>query len=750
MPRIHGCAPRTGRTTAPRTLPGALALFVALALAARPAPAEEVLPDKEEGDLNAGLDPAPASLDRSTPRRAWGTFLASCGDGRSDLGAHLLNLGDVARSDRRVLGPVLARQLCEVLRATGQLALAEGLDDTPLGPLAEERPRNIAVVARVRPTDAGRAEELWLRRIKDRVGGGRSVWLLTRQTVSRIAPWFRALVRKEVGRRPVEVVNRGLGALPAGLAPRTPRDAIQTFVGLAARGKLGDAAHLLDLSQLPEAEQRERGRRLARRLAAVLKRVHPGSYSRVSNDPAGAPERDVPFDEEVVASASLDAGSVQIRLARHPLTRGEPVWLVSAATTAEIDALYERHGYGWVGDHLPLVFVGWQLAGVQLWQWLGLALFLGGAFLVGYLVSLVTRKLLLRLSGLTSWRWDDLLVARIGSPLTLALAALALALALPVLALAKGPHELLRSGCKLTGLLALGWVLVRIVDVIGDQAFGYFKERKDDMGMAMVPVARKILKPIIAAIVLVVALQNVGMNVSGLLAGLGIAGLAISLAGKNTIENLFGSLIIAFDRPFKLGDTIKVGELQGTVEDLGLRSTRVRTVERTLVTIPNAQLADSRVENLSRRDRMRLFAKLGVRYETAPDQLRLIVDETKRYLLAHPRVWQESFSVRFVGYGESTLDLEVACYIATADWGEFTGIREAILLDLGSILERAGTQLGFSSRALYMTKTGGLDAKKAKQASAVVRERGERGELCLPEIPDAVRAALRPPPASAP
>jgi MscS family membrane protein len=726
-----------------------LVALTLVALCAPPARADATLPDKEEADLNAGLDPAPASLDRSTPRRAWGALLAACREGRLEVGAQLLNLGDVARPDRKVLGPVLARQLCEVLRVSDQLSLDDALDDTSLGPLADgERPKNVAVVARVRTPGAGQAEELWLRRIKDRAGGSRVLWLLTRQSVSRIAGWYRALVRKEGWRAPVEVVNRGLGAIPPALRPRTPRDAIQSFVTLAARGKLRDAAHLLDLSQLPESEQAERGRRLARRLAAVLKRVHPQSYSRVSNDPAGAPEREVPFDEEVIATASLDASTVQLRLSRHPLARGEPVWLVSSTTVGEIDALYERHGYGWVGDHLPLFFVGWQLAGVQLWQWLGLGLFLVGALLVGALVSILTRRVLLRLTGLTPWRWDDLLVARVGAPLTLALATLALALALPLLALTKGPHELVRSGLKLAGLLSLGWILVRIVDVIGEQALGYFKERKDDLGTAMVPVARKILKPIIVAIVLVVALQNVGMNVSGLLAGLGIAGLAISLAGKNTIENLFGSLIIAFDRPFKLGDTIKVGELFGTVEDLGLRSTRVRTLERTLVTIPNAQLADSRVENYSQRDRMRLVAKLGVRYETAPDQLRLIVDETKRYLLAHARVWQEGFSVRFIGYGESTLDLEVICYVTTADWGEFTGIREAILLELGAIIERAGSEIAYPSRTLYMTKTGGLDAKKAKQASTTVRERHERGELCLPEIPDAVRAALRPPAAA--
>lgn len=736
--------------TRSRTLARCLSLAFGLFALGEPAARGQVvhLPETEETDVGAGLDLAPSTLDRSTPLRSWAALLEACGRSRWDVTAHLMNLGDIREADRRVLGAVLGRQLCEVLKAAGRLSGAEALDDTPLGPLSEERPRNFVVAARLQLPRAATLEELWIRRFKDRKSG-RALWLLTRQTVSQIASWYRALVKKEVGRAPVDAVNRGLGPAPAALKRATPRDAIESFVALSSRGKAAEAAHLLDLSQLPEVEQAKRGKRLARRLAAVLKRVHPGGYATVSNDPSGAPERDVPHDEETIAQASLDASTVQLRLARYPLTRGAPVWLFSAATVADIDALYERHGSGWVGDHLPPLFVTWQLAKVQLWQWIGLGLFLVGALLVGVLGSLILRRLLQRLSGLTSWTWDDLLVKKLGSPLTLALAALLFALALPLLVLSKTPHGLLLSGCKFVGLLAVGWMLIRIVDVIGEHTFGYFKERKDDMGMAMVPVARKILKPIILAIVLIVAMQNLGMNVGGLLAGLGIAGLAISLAGKSTIENLFGSLTIAFDRPFKLGDTIKVGELFGTVEDLGLRSTRVRTLDRTLVTIPNAQLADSRVENFSRRDRMRFVAKLGVRYETAPDQLRLIVDETKRLLLAHPRVWQEGFSVRFVGYGDSSLDLEVICYVTTPDWGEFTGIREALLLELGEIIERVGSEIAFPSRALYMTKAGTLDAKRAKQASATVKDRLARGELCLPEIPEAVRAALQPQPPSA-
>jgi MscS family membrane protein len=730
----------------------ALALSLALVglVAPRAARADRPLslPDKEEPDIGAGLDPAPPPLDRSTPRRAWRALEGACASKRPDLAAHVLNLGDVPEKDRKLVGAGLARQLCEVLRETGQTVAGEAIDDTPLGPMSDDRPHNFAVVARLKLPGADKPEEAWLRRFKDRAGS-RYLWLLTRQSVSQIPAWYRALVKRESGRAPVAAVNRGLGPLPARLRLATPRDAAQTFVALCAGGKLADAAHLLDLSALPAAEQAPRGERLARRLGLVLGRIHPGSYARMSNDALGAPERDVPHDEEVVAQAALEETRLQLRLARYPLLGRAPAWLWSAATVADIDALYSRYGYGWAGDHLPPAFTSLELAGIQLWQWLGLAIGIVLALVLGWLASLLVRRLLARISRLTGRRRDDTLVKRLGAPIALALATLFFVLELPLLVLAPEKHDRITTGCKLAALLALGWSLVRIVDVIGENAFGYYKERKDEMGMAMVPVARKILKPIIVVIVFIVALQNVGMNVGGLLAGLGIAGLAISLAGKNTIENLFGSLIIAFDRPFRVGDVIKVGDFTGTVEDLGLRSTRIRTIERTVVTIPNAQLADSKVENLARRDRLRFYAKLELRHETSADQLQLVVDEVKRYLLAHQRVWQEGFSVRLIGFGDSGVELEIHCYVTTADWGEFTGIREAMLLDLTAILERAGSERAYTSRTIYRAQDTPLDAERARQASAVVAERRARGELCLPEIPEAVRAALLPPPPAA-
>jgi MscS family membrane protein len=403
------------------------------------------------------------------------------------------------------------------------------------------------------------------------------------------------------------------------------------------------------------------------------------------------------------------------------------------------EAAGQRAG-SWLSSHLPPIFLEWQIFEVQLWQWIGIAIALAAALLLGYFVALLLRLLLQRLSAATRWRWDELVVRKMRGPFWIALAVLVFVIELPFLNLTKGPHDLLLGGARLLAILALGWFLIRIIDAVGEQVFTYFKTRGDDMGMAMVPVARKILKPIIIAIIAVVVLQNAGMNVGGLLAGLGIGGLAIALAGKNTLENLFGSIVISFDRPFRIGDWVKVGDIQGTVEDLGLRSTRLRTLDRSLVTIPNAQMADAKVENFSRRDRMKLQQTITLQPDAAPDQLVFIVDEAKRWLLAHPRIWQERFSVNVAGIGTMGFEIELLCWVATTEANELIAVREALLVELARIVDRAGAVMMPAAQP----SSRKVDPERSRQAAATVAARRAAGELTVPEIPEAVRQALRP------
>ena len=716
----------------------AITLLLPSATLAQERPA--TIPVKQEEELNKGLGDLPPSLDRTTPRRSWSAFLTACDNGKWEGGMHLLNLGDLAEAERKTLGAALTRQLCEVLKVTGQKS-ADELPDTTMGPMSEDQPRNYAIAATIKtPTGDG---EIWLRKVEDKKTAAQP-WLVTRKTVGQIQGWYQQLVKKQVVKvKKVEVLNPGLGKIPADLSLTSPRDAATTFADLARQGSYSEAAFTLDLSSLPKAKQKKRGKRLARRLALVLKRVHMGGYGGLSNDPTGAPETGVPLDEEVVARTKLDGEEHQIRLRRVQRADAPAVWVYSAATVAQVDPLYEQLGYGWAGDYLPPLFFDWEVLDVQLWQWLGLLGLALVALIFGFIASFFTRKLLLRLATFTSWDWDDDIVAAMNGPLRLSYWVLGYVIGLPFLALADQADGFMLAGCMLLGIMAAGWFLMRVTDMVGDIMLRIFKDRDDDMIVAMVPVARKIVKALIVAIVVIFALQNMGMDVGSLLAGLGIGGLAFALAAKTTLENLLGGITIAFDRPFKVGDYIQVGSMSGTVEDLGLRSTRIRTAGRSIITVPNGQMVDSKVENFAPRDRVLLDTTLGVQYDTSPDQIRYIIDEFKRYLLQNEMVYPEGWRVRFKGYGPSSQDIEVRCYVTTNSFADFTAHREKIYFDLGEIVAAAGAEFAFPSQTIYTGKDSHADADKARQAAKVVAERLQAGELCIPEVPEAVAARLK-------
>ena len=229
------------------------------------------------------------------------------------------------------------------------------------------------------------------------------------------------------------------------------------------------------------------------------------------------------------------------------------------------------------------------------------------------------------------------------------------------------------------------------------------------------------------------------LSLAAAVAGLGVGGIAVALAAQRSLENLFGGVTLFADRPVQVGDFFRYGTDVGTVEEIGLRSTRVRTLDRTVVTIPNAEFSNLRLENFAKRDRMRLWTMLGVRYETTPDQLRYLLARLREILLAHPRVTDDPARVRFVGFGAYSLDLEVFAYVDTDDWSELLGIREHIYLQFMDAVREAGTGFAFPSSTTYVARDDGLDADEMRQAEARVAAWREKGELPFPNFPDAHR-----------
>jgi MscS family membrane protein len=242
----------------------------------------------------------------------------------------------------------------------------------------------------------------------------------------------------------------------------------------------------------------------------------------------------------------------------------------------------------------------------------------------------------------------------------------------------------------------------------------------------------KVAVVIVSALLL---LHLSGVNLTAVLTGLGLGGIAIAFAAQKTLENLFGGIMVISDKPIQVGDFCRAGEFTGVVEDIGLRSTRLRTLERTMVSIPNGQLATMSLENFTLRDRIRFLHVVGLRYETTADQLRYVLAEIRRLLYEHSKVDSTDARVRFVRFGSSSLDLEVLAYVLVTDYPAFLGIQEDLLLRIMDIIEASGTSVAFPSQTTYFVEDRGLNHARGQEASTKVQTWREHSDLPFPDFP---------------
>jgi MscS family membrane protein len=342
----------------------------------------------------------------------------------------------------------------------------------------------------------------------------------------------------------------------------------------------------------------------------------------------------------------------------------------------------------------PLDLLGWQ------WVALPIAGFL--AVMLGALLSRLTRALLGRATRRTPSPYDDAILARMAKPLTVGWAiGLAYALLSP-LQLHSRAEALIQRWLKAAALVVFFWALSRAVEVARQMlsASGWIRERPATR--SLVTLGAKIGQLFLLAIGVVALLSELGYPVASLVAGLGIGGLAVALAAQKTLENLFGALALGADQPFREGDYVNIEGITGTVEGIGLRSTRIRTLDRTLITIPNGKLAELRLESFAVRDRLRLSCTLGLVHETSERQLRDVLAGLEGALRAQPKLWPEGVTVRFKEIGPTSLNVEVNAWFDTSNWDEFLVIREDVLLAFLRVIEGAGTSLALPAQNIHV------------------------------------------------
>ncbi|MBL8954024.1 MAG: mechanosensitive ion channel [Myxococcaceae bacterium] len=329
--------------------------------------------------------------------------------------------------------------------------------------------------------------------------------------------------------------------------------------------------------------------------------------------------------------------------------------------------------------------------GTERWQWLVVpalfALTVVAAVVLTKLATLIGR----RISGRTKRPWDDHVAEALASPLRLLFVAAVTWAWVPVLELPTEAGSWVESALRATLGVAFFWGLFRVITLVASSMTQSQWVKARPGSGALVSLGARVARIALVAVGVVTVLSSLGYPVASLLAGLGIGGLALALAAQKTVENLFGAFAIAVDQPFREGDAVTVDGVTGTVESIGMRSTRLRTVERTLITMPNGKLADLRIENIAVRDRLRFSATVRLVYSTTAAQMKQVLEGLEAALRAQPKLWPDGVVVRFKELSVSSLDIEIGAWFATSDWSEFIAIRQEVLLGFLAAVEKAGT-----------------------------------------------------------
>lgn len=490
-------------------------------------------------------------------------------------------------------------------------------------------------------------------------------------------------------------------------SPSSPRAAVREFVRLAEAKQYDRAARFLKLS----GRDRARAPDLAFRLYEVIDRWILLDLARVSPLADGDPSDGEPPLQDRIGRVMPGAPAVVGQLVLVKQTEpGAVHWVFAPETVANIDAAYAQLGVSWTEGRLPLALRADGPFGFPRWKWLGA---LGGPPVIWLLACGLAW--LIRGSAVLAARrrraaWTLEFADRTRGPVRLFVAVL---LGLPVVHFLELDFSVSAAIWRtLTGtaILALFWGLLVAIRLAEEGFVRRAAATSRTHAHTVVPLLSGAVRITLAAAALLFVIAQFGYPIGTVLAGLGIGGIAVALAAQKTVENMFGSLSLAADRVFRVGDWVQVEGVQGSVESIGLRSTHLRTLDRTLVKIPNGRLADLRIESFGERDRIHLLATLHLAYGTPTAQVRDVIARVEALLHDDARVSRDGIAVRFTALGESSLDVTVNAWILTTDASTFDVARQDLLFAMLDAIAHAGARLATPTRTLVLASGDGRSA----------------------------------------
>lgn len=530
------------------------------------------------------------------------------------------------------------------------------------------------------------------------------------------------------------------------LGRTTPRSSIKGFLEAVGNDKYDIAARYLDFSGMETVED---SAMVAREIEDALTRGIVSSISRISDDPSGDTYDNFPEGVDRIGKVDTDQGQVDVLLTRTEGIAEVPVWLISPETVAAVAA-------GTIGKTLPIdrILPGWlregDWFGVPPGQWLVALMLIVLSFLLARGMIYIAVRLLPMAWPRTGVDPAAGVIRAFSVPLALYSAVWFFLFLSRSLGLSIVLRQKLSVLTTIVGIFAILLLLWNLAQFIANFTQNRMVTQGNITGVSIVVFLKKAAKVTIVFVGIIIFLSILGIDITAGLAALGIGGIALALGAQKAVENFVGGIALITDRPVRVGDFCQVGNVTGTIQSIGMRSTRIRTLNRTVVTIPNGQFSSEKIENFAYRDQFWFHPTLAMRFETTPDQIRYILVAVRSLLYSHKMVSPEPARVRFVSIGSDALNLEIFAYVLVSTYDEYLEVQEDLLLRIMDIVKDSGAQFAFPSQTIYFARDGGFSDEKIKETEDKVKKWRSENDMPIPRFPqekiDELRSTIDFPP----
>ena len=484
------------------------------------------------------------------------------------------------------------------------------------------------------------------------------------------------------------------------LGRSTPYGCVMGFLKAVSDGDLGLATQYLD-SKEPDDKAKE----LATQLKGVLDANLSSSLNKISKDEQGSLRDYLRVSRESIGVAKTSHGDLEIFLDRVERQQQVPVWLFAPETLAKIPEAYSLLEKRDPLDALPEPLRTVNFFGMPLWRWISIFLGLGLCLLLSSVVArlfLWIFRIVLHKGKIQN---EDEIVRKLKRPVRILLLALAVALiashGLSVLA-----RHYWESTAGVLFVVGIGWLLGSIIDLGASVGMRRSIATGVPQKIAVITLVQRLTKVLLAFAVLLILLKAAGVNVAAMLTGLGIGGVALALAAQNTLQDLFGGVSLIVRDTIRVGDFCRVADQTGTIEEIGLSSTRLRTLDRTVVSIPNSKIAQVSSENFTLRDKYWFRHVLSLRPDTTEDQLDRVLAGIETILVEDRNIEAESSRAVLLGFKDASFQIEIFAYVKTDTYANFLKYQQGLLQDVLTVISAAGARLAMTSQTTYLETTG--------------------------------------------